>query len=94
MPLDVAPNPVSVVGDFNSIRYSRLFAIGGVRMVGDDCEFRHNLVFSNAYGIRLEGDRGRIRENRIGFETNGGATIAFSGPGIEAIGADNRVVAT
>ena len=82
---------ISVVGDFNCIRYSRLFAIGGVRMVGDDCEFRNNLVFSNAYGIRLEGDRGRIRENRIGFETNGGAAIAFSGPGIEAIGEDNVV---
>ena len=82
---------ISVVGDLNCIRYSRLFAIGGVRMVGDDCEFRRNLVFSNAYGIRLEGDRGRIRENRIGFETNGGAAIAFSGPGIEAIGEGNVV---
>lgn len=82
---------ISVVGDFNSIRYSRLFAIGGVRIAGNDCEFRHNLVFSNAHGIRLEGDRGRIRENRIGFETNGGATIAFSGPGIEAVGEDNVV---
>ncbi len=79
---------ISVIGDFNSIRYSRIFSIGGVRLAGDDCEFRHNLVFSNAYGIRLEGDRGRIRENRIGFETNGGLTIAFSGPGIEAIGDD------
>ncbi len=82
---------ISVVGNFNSIRYSRLFAIGGVRMAGDDCEFRHNLVFSNAYGIRLEGDRGRIAENRIGFETNGGLAIAYSGPGIDVAGDDNVV---
>jgi hypothetical protein len=82
---------ISVVGNFNSIRYSRLFAIGGVRMAGDDCEFRHNLVFSNAYGIRLEGARGRIAENRIGFETNGGLAIAYSGPGIDVAGDDNVV---
>ena len=82
---------ISVVGDFNSIRHSRLYSIGGVRLVGDDCEIRNNLVFSNAYGIRLEGDRGVIRENSIGFETNGGTTIAFSGPGIEVIGEGNVV---
>ena len=82
---------ISVEGNFNRIRHSRLFAIGGVRMVGDDCEFRHNLVFSNAYGIRLEGDRGAIRENRIGFETNGGLVIAFSGPGIDVEGEDNVI---
>ena len=81
---------ISVEGDLNEIRYCRFSDFGGLRIAGDDCLFRDNWVYSNRYGIRLEGNRGIIKRNRMGFTTNG-EVVAFSGDGIVVIGDDNRI---
>lgn len=81
---------ISVEGDLNEIRYCRFSDFGGLRIVGDDCQFRDNWVYGNRFGIRLEGNRGIIKCNRIGFSTNG-EVVAFSGDGIVVIGDDNRI---